>query len=70
MQTLYTFQVSLLVLRRKDPGAEDPTLVRPLEGGLYDLADLNLLLEKWSNGVLECWKIGYKAINNYLIYSF
>jgi len=31
--------------RSKDPGAEDPALVQPLEGALYDLADFNLLLE-------------------------
>jgi len=29
----------------KDPGSEDPALVQPLEGALYDLADFNLLLE-------------------------
>jgi len=29
----------------KDPAPENPALVQPLEGALYDIADFNLLLE-------------------------
>jgi hypothetical protein len=33
------------LFRSKDSDPEDPALVQPLEGALYDLADFNLLLE-------------------------
>jgi hypothetical protein len=37
----------------KDPAPEDPALIHPWKGVLFDLADFNLLLEYWSVGVLR-----------------
>jgi hypothetical protein len=37
----------------KNPGPEDHALVCPMEGALHDSALLKILMEYWSNGVLE-----------------
>jgi len=37
----------------KNPGPNDLALVCPWKGALHDSALLNILMEGWSNGVLE-----------------
>jgi hypothetical protein len=37
----------------KNPGPKDLALVCPLKGALHDSALLNIVMECWSNGVLE-----------------